>query len=164
VREWEVKNSALYRAGVVNEAELGARNLQKALSESASFSEIASEVVKMLRTPEGLADLTKMVANPRFLEQAGKVMEKKASTASLANVLLAMTAPSASRPAAATRTSSIHMETLDDLKSMAAKQKAWIPSYWVHISTFLEVGQTRSRPRAGRPPCLSAISRFWIFV
>jgi len=122
VREWEVKNSALYRAGVVNEAELGARNLQKALSESASFSEIASEVVKMLRTPEGLADLTKMVANPRFLEQAGKVMEKKASTASLANVLLAMTAPSASRPAAATRTSSIHMETLDDLKSMAAKQ------------------------------------------
>ena len=35
---------------------------------------------------------------------------------------------------------------------------AWIPSYWVHISsTFLEVGQAR-------PPCLSGISGFWIFV
>merc|ERR1719168_538813 len=102
VREWEVKNSAFYRAGVLNEAELGARNLQKALSDPALLSEIASEVAQMLRTPEGLADLTKMVASPTFQQQAAEVMKKKASAASLASVLLAMTKDATSRPTGAT--------------------------------------------------------------
>merc|ERR1712151_891864 len=55
-------------------------------------------------------------------EQAGEVLKrKKASTSSLASILLAMTKQATSRPSA-TRSSDVRMETLDDLKAMAVKQ------------------------------------------
>jgi len=121
VRDWELKNFALYRAGALNDAELGARNLQKAMSDPAVFSEVASEVVEMLRTSDGLADLVKMIASPIFQEQAAEVTKKdQASTAPLANVLLAMNAH-ASRSAGASRSSKVNMETLADLKTKAEK-------------------------------------------
>jgi len=59
-----------------------------------------------LRTPEGLADLTKMIADPGFQEQAAEVTKRdQASTASLTKVLLAMNAHAASRPAGMPRSS-----------------------------------------------------------
>jgi len=119
VHEWELQNLALYRDGALNEAELGARNLQNSMSDPAMLSEIASEIVELLRTSEGLTDLTKMVANPRFQQQAAQVVKnKKASTSSLASVLLAMTKHATSR---SIRASDVRMETLADLKSNAEK-------------------------------------------
>merc|ERR1712151_1477468 len=54
-------------------------------------------------------------------EQAGEVLKrKKASTSSLASILLAMTKQATSRPSA-TRSSDLRMETLADLKSNAEK-------------------------------------------
>jgi hypothetical protein len=123
VHEWELENFALYRAGALNDAELGARNLQNAMSDPALLSEVASEVREMLLTPAGLADLAKMIANPTFQKNAAEVLKKEqASAASLANVLLAMNAHGAQRPAMAARSSEVHMETLADLKSKAEKQ------------------------------------------
>jgi hypothetical protein len=118
-REWELTNAALYRAGALNDAELGARNLKKAMSEPALFADVASEVRDMLHTAEGLADLIKMIANPSFQEQAAEVNQKDmVSKAPLANVLLAMSARAVSSPAAASR-SSARMETLDELIQLA---------------------------------------------
>merc|ERR1719373_927759 len=98
VHEWEARNFALYRAGALNDAELGARNLKNAMADPALLSDIAKEVVELLHTAEGLADLTKMIANPSFQEQAAEVFQKsKASTSSLTKVLLAMNTHGASR-------------------------------------------------------------------
>merc|ERR1712151_1177137 len=121
--------SALYRAGVLNDAELGARNMKNAMSDPALMGEVASEVRDMLHTSEGLADLIKMIASPSFQEQAAAVMKKdKASTASLANVLLAMNAHATSRPAAATR-SSAKMESLGELIELAEETPGPV-QYW----------------------------------
>jgi hypothetical protein len=129
VHEWELKNAALYRTGAVNDAELGARNLQNAMSDPTLLSEVASEVRDMLHTSEGLADLIKMIANPGFQQQAVEVIKKdKASAAPLANVLLAMNARATSRPAAATR-SSTKMESLDELIELAEDTPGPV-QYW----------------------------------
>jgi hypothetical protein len=120
VHNWELKNLALYRAGALNDAELGSLNLENAMSDPDLLSEIASEVMEVLHTSEGFADLAKMIANPSFQEQAAEVMKKnKASASSLAKVLLAMNAHAASRPSVATRSSQVHMETMAELKSKA---------------------------------------------
>jgi hypothetical protein len=129
VSEWELTNAALYRAGALNDAELGAHNLKNAMSDPALFSEVASEVRGMLHTAEGLADVIKMIANPSFQEQAADVNSKdKASSASLGNVLLAMSARAPSRPAVASR-SSAKMETLDELIELAEDTPGPV-QYW----------------------------------
>jgi hypothetical protein len=129
IQEWELKNAALYRTGALNDAELGAHNLHNAVSNPTLLSEVASEVRDMLHTSEGLADLIKMTANPDFQQQALEVIKKdKASTAPLANVLLAMNARATSRPAAATR-SSTRMETLDELIELAEDTPGPV-QYW----------------------------------
>merc|ERR1719236_401170 len=106
VHDWELKNLALYRSGALNDAELGARFLEKAMSDSALLSEVASEVMEILRTSEGLTDLTKMIASPSFQEQAAKAMKRdEASVASLSKVLLAMSRHTSSRPLVGARSS-----------------------------------------------------------
>merc|ERR1712151_609986 len=121
--------SALYRAGVLNDAELGARNMKNAMSDPALMGEVASEVRDMLHTSEGLADLIKMIASPSFQEEAAEVIKKdRASTASLANVLLAMSAHATSRPAATTRSSS-KMESLGELIELAEDTPGPV-QYW----------------------------------
>merc|ERR1712151_1295488 len=121
--------SALYRAGVLNDAELGARNMKNAMSDPALMGEVASEVRDMLHTSEGLADLIKMIASPSFQEQAAAVMKKdKASTASLASVLLAISARATSHSAAATRSSS-KMESLGELIELAEDTPGPV-QYW----------------------------------
>jgi hypothetical protein len=129
VHDSESKNAALFRAGALNDVELGARNLQNAMNDPAMFSQVASEIRDMLHTPEGLADLIKMMASPSFQEQAAEVIKQdKASTASLANVLLAMNARAVSRPAAPTR-SSTKMAALDELIELAEDTPGPV-QYW----------------------------------
>jgi hypothetical protein len=130
VHEWESRNAALYRAGALNDAELGASNLKSAMSDTALFSEVASEILEFLRTPEGVTDLSKMIANPSFREQAAEVIRKtKVSKASLSNILLAMTSRATSGSRAAGRTSNARMETLADLKSKAEQLNPTL-KYW----------------------------------
>jgi hypothetical protein len=78
--------------------------------------------MEILRTSEGLTDLTKMIANPGFQEQAAKAAKKdKASAASLSKVLLAMSGRTSSRPVVGARSSDVRMDALADLKSDAEK-------------------------------------------
>jgi len=92
------------------------------MSDSVLLLEVASEVMEILRTSEALTDLTKMIANPAFQEQAAKAMKKySTSVASLSKVFLAMSGHASSRAAVGARSSDVHMETLADLKSNAEK-------------------------------------------
>jgi hypothetical protein len=55
-----------YRAGEMNDAELGMENLKNAMSDKSLMSEVAEE----LRHPESAAALVELMANPKFREQA----------------------------------------------------------------------------------------------
>jgi hypothetical protein len=124
VHDWELQNIALFRAGVLNDAELGARNLEKALSDPALLSEVASEVMEILRTSEGLTDLTKMIANPDFQEQAATALKKdEAAVAALSKVLLAMRGHTSSRPVVGARSSDTSMNTKYTVAGGLAKKK-----------------------------------------
>jgi hypothetical protein len=66
VHDWEWKNSARYRAGEMNEAELGAANLKEAMNDPSMLAEVA----QWLRHKEGRHQLIKVVASPKFQAEA----------------------------------------------------------------------------------------------
>merc|ERR1719473_2492513 len=70
-RDWELENSVLRRAGALNDAELGMANLKQAMRDSTLLSDVASG----LRSPEGRAELAKMLANPNFQEQMKSLVD-----------------------------------------------------------------------------------------
>jgi hypothetical protein len=72
VQDWEITNVAQYRAGELNEAELGMANLKMAIRNPSLLTEIG----QWLRHPDGRAQLIKMMANPQFQEEAKEVVEK----------------------------------------------------------------------------------------
>jgi hypothetical protein len=141
VHEWELKNLAIYQAGVLNETDLGARNLQNAMSDQVMVSEITTEVMEKSRTPEVLTDLTKMITNPTFQEHVSAVKKKWHQQTSLANVLLSMNARMASLPTTANRISGVRMETLvaDPTKvltpAMANEEELDEPDPWTIIGS-----------------------------
>jgi hypothetical protein len=139
-RSWELKNSALQRAGAMNDAELGMSNLKHAMNDPSLLAAIAQE----LRLPEGKVDLIKMIANPSFQEQMKQLVEANGAVADfltlefyareqtpkdsnapgdLANLLLALGPVSArvGSPRADAR-----METVSDLKELAKAQNPTI--------------------------------------
>jgi len=65
-RDWELQNAALYKAGELNDAELGLANLKMAMQEPS----VLSEVAEWLRRPEGRAEMVKIMANQDFQDQA----------------------------------------------------------------------------------------------
>merc|ERR1719262_528159 len=71
VADWELANSAKYRAGELNEAELGVANLKMAMRDPSLLSEVA----EWLRHPEGQTQLIKMMANSEFQDQAKVVAD-----------------------------------------------------------------------------------------
>mmetsp|Transcript_97467 Transcript_97467/g.178666 ORF Transcript_97467/g.178666 Transcript_97467/m.178666 type:complete len:376 (+) Transcript_97467:89-1216(+) len=123
-RDWELQNSARHRAGQINDAELGMANLQKAMNDK----QLLSEVAQMLKEPENLAEMIKMMANPKFREQSNQVAQKMEGSG-LSKLLKSSNPAAAFRPEAATRISSlvptrganVRMETLEDLKTKAAE-------------------------------------------
>jgi hypothetical protein len=82
VHDWEWENSRRYRAGELNEAELGMANLKKALGDPALLSEVA----QWLRHPDGRAQLIKMTADPTFRKQAKDAQEQLKSNGVLPNL------------------------------------------------------------------------------
>jgi len=121
-RDWEMENILRHRAGEINDAELGLANLQKAMSDPSLMSEVAQG----LRDPQGLAELTKMMASPSFQEQARLLAEQMKANGAFPDFLkLEYYASSpTSRPSSKvpTRRAGARMETLDDLKSLAVAQ------------------------------------------
>jgi hypothetical protein len=136
-RDWELANVAQYRAGGMNDAELGWGNLKMAMQDQSLLSEVARE----LRTAEGLAQLVKMMARPKFQQQAKVVVEKmKASGISTdflkleyygaLNAGAATTAASRSIPSRVPKQrADVHMETLDDLIDLAEENPGPF-GYW----------------------------------
>jgi hypothetical protein len=71
-QDWELENLALYRAGELNEAELGLANLKMGMRDPSLMSEVA----QWLRHPDGRDRLVKMMVDPTFQDQAKETAEK----------------------------------------------------------------------------------------
>jgi len=151
VADWESQNSAKYRKGELNEAELGLENLKMAIRDPSLMSEVA----QWMRQPDGQKQLVKMMAKPEFQEQARDVANKvKNSKGRLPNFLtleyyapkdkvkteaivsqvrdaaVAFNAPAVgkvSRRAAATRKAEPRMGGLDDLQNNPSPPQYWDP-------------------------------------
>lgn len=146
-RTWELENIARHRAGEMNDAELGLANLKMAMRDAPLLSEVAQGI----RHPEGLAELTKMMADPNFQEDARRVL-KHMKSASVASDFLKLehyaaavnpaaafnpSGPVAGKPSQATPTSTreperhadARMETLEDLKDLSLELNPNV-GYW----------------------------------
>jgi len=153
-RNWELENSALHKAGKLNNAELGLANLAKAMHDPALLKEVAAQ----MRTVEGRAEMVKVMANEEFQGQAKQTYDQLKASGALPNFLkleyyaqvgkkqrkpkasnaLAMlltsaafnpSAPAAGRAAAPKRASSPKAETLDDLIALAEENPGPF-GYW----------------------------------
>merc|ERR1719161_2278891 len=131
-RDWELENSALQHAGVINDAELGMANLKQAMLDPS----LLADVSRMLRHPENQVELVKMLASPSFQQQMKALIEANGAVAefltpefyakqlktqdsSLASLLLALN-PASAR--AASGRANVRMETISDLKALAQSQ------------------------------------------
>jgi len=119
MRDWEAENYAHYRAGDLNDAELGLANLKMAMKDQSLLSEVAQG----LRHPEGQLELIKFMSNNDFREQAKRVVEQLKANGQFADFLKAEFYASSSAPArASSRRAGARMETIDDLKALAVSQ------------------------------------------
>lgn len=131
MREWEMENIALYRAGEMNDAELGLANLKMAMRDPTLLSDVAQG----LRHPEGRAELIKMMANPSFQEQAKLVVEHMKAKDIPADFLKLEYYSQFAKPAAVSgagvskRHANAGMETLEDLEDLAIELNPNV-GYW----------------------------------
>mmetsp|Transcript_154159 Transcript_154159/g.268626 ORF Transcript_154159/g.268626 Transcript_154159/m.268626 type:complete len:374 (+) Transcript_154159:92-1213(+) len=121
-RDWEMENILRHRAGELNDAELGMANLENAMHDPSLLSEVAQG----LRTPEGSAELVKMMANPKFQEQAKYAFEQMQASGISTDFLkleyYAASPVTHSSSQARMRRADARMETVDDLKKLAVEQ------------------------------------------
>jgi hypothetical protein len=139
-QDWESENSVRNLRGEINDAELGLLNLKSAMRDPSLLKEMAEG----LRHPEGRAELIKLMANPRFQEQAKRVADnmrangvfagflepafyakKEDSSKTLQTLLLALNPVAATR----TRTGSTQMSALDELIELAESTPGPV-QYW----------------------------------
>jgi len=131
-RDWELENLAHHHAGEMNAAELGLANLKMAMRDQSLMSEVAEG----MRKPEGLAELVRIMADPRFQKQAQGLVGQMKASGILTDFLKleyygALNAAGAFGPSmgkadapqssSASRHTDVRMETLADLKSNAEK-------------------------------------------
>jgi len=69
-RDWELRNAERYRAGELNDAELGMANLKQAARDPAMLK----QAMDMFRDPSAMAEVKKMMADPSFKAQAEQMM------------------------------------------------------------------------------------------
>jgi len=129
--------------GELTDAEIGLLNLKNAMKNPSLMKETA----QALRSPEGSGELVKMMANPRFQEQAKRIADtmratgvftdflklesyakEEDSTKTLQSVLLALNPVGAVRKNAA-RTQSAGMSALDELIELAESTPGPV-QYW----------------------------------
>jgi len=132
-RDWELENIGHYRAGDMNDAELGLSNLRLAIHDKSLLSEVAQE----MRTPDGLGQLVKMMAHPKFQQQAKRVVAQMKAKRISADFLKleyygVATASAASVQAASgvqEKRANARMETLDELIELAEENPGPF-GYW----------------------------------
>jgi hypothetical protein len=141
-REWELENLARNAKGEITDAELGIMNLKNAMQDPSLLKDMA----ETLRQPEGRAELVKMMANPRFHEQAKSVADnmrahgisanflnpvsyarKQDSSNTLQTLLLALNPVAATR--VAPRARNADMSALDELIELAESTPGPV-QYW----------------------------------
>jgi hypothetical protein len=141
-QDWESENAVRNLKGEINDAELGLLNLKSAMRDPSLLKEMAEG----LRHPEGRAELIKMMANPRFQEQAKRVADnmrangvfagflepafyakKEDSSKTLQTLLLALNPVAATRKQS--RTGSTQMSALDELIELAESTPGPV-QYW----------------------------------
>jgi hypothetical protein len=83
VNEWELANVARYRAGELNDAELGVANLKMAIRDPSMMSEVA----QWLRHQDGQTRFIQMMADPNFQHQAKQVAETLKETGNMPQFL-----------------------------------------------------------------------------
>jgi hypothetical protein len=133
-RDWELENSALRRAKVINDAQLGMANLKNAMRDPSLLADVA----RRLKSVDGKAELIKMLANPSFQQQMKGLIEgngvpdfltsefyvQREKTENhgrrnaLASFLLGLN-PTSAR--AASRRMPVRMDALTDLKTQASE-------------------------------------------
>jgi len=120
-RDWELENAAHYRAGEMNDVELGLSNLRHAMHDASLLAEVA----QMLRRPEERAQLIKMMANPDFQEQAKLTAKQMQASGAFPDFLkleyYASSPASASMSKVSSPRAEARMETIDDLKKLAVE-------------------------------------------
>jgi hypothetical protein len=79
VNEWELANIARYRAGELNDAQLGVANLKMAMRDPSLMSEVA----QWLRHPDGQVRFIKMMADQKFQRQAKQVADALRETGNM---------------------------------------------------------------------------------
>jgi len=144
VRDWESENMVRNLKGEISDAELGMLNLMNAMTDPSLLKGMAEG----LRQPEGRAELIKMMANPRFQEQAKRVSEdlkasnvianflkpefyakKQESSNALETLLLALNPSTASTHRNAARVEGAKMSALDELIELAESTPGPV-QYW----------------------------------
>jgi len=147
VRDWESENMVRYSKGEVTDAELGVLNLKNAMRDPALLKEMADA----LRHPEGRAELIRLMANPRFQEQAKRVADnmrasgvfagfleprfyarKEDSSKTLQSLMLALNPVAGTRNAGTqkqSRTGGTQMSALDELIELAESTPGPV-QYW----------------------------------
>ena len=142
VRDWESENMARNLKGEITDAELGMLNLMNAMQDPSLLKGMAEG----LRQVEGKAELIKMMANPDFQEQAGRVANdlrasgvvanflkpefyarKQDSSNALQTLLLALNP--AAGAATQARTAGAQMSALDELIELAESTPGPV-QYW----------------------------------
>merc|ERR1712087_308703 len=126
-------NIGHYRAGEMNDAELGLSNLRMGIHDKSLLSEVAQE----MRTPDGLGQLVKMMAHPKFQQQAKRVVAQMKAKRISADFLKleyygVATASAASVQAASgvqEKRANARMETLDELIELAEENPGPF-GYW----------------------------------
>lgn len=71
-REWEMENMEAHKAGNLNQAELGFKNLQNAMKDPS----VLGEVAQMMRDPDNMRKVKEMMQDPTFMAQAQKMAEQ----------------------------------------------------------------------------------------
>merc|ERR1712087_1093616 len=126
-------NIGHYRAGEMNDAELGLSNLRMGIHDKSLLSEVAQE----MRSPDGLGQLVKMMAHPKFQQQAKRVVAQMKAKGISADFLKLeyygiATASAASVQAASgvqEKRANARMETLDELIELAEENPGPF-GYW----------------------------------
>jgi hypothetical protein len=144
-RDWESENMARHLKGEVSEAELGLLNLKNAMRDPSLLKEMADG----LRHVEGRAELIKLMANPRFQEQAKRLADnmkaggafaaflepafyarEEDTSKTLQTLLLALNPGAATRGnAGQSRTGNARMSALDELIELAESTPGPV-QYW----------------------------------
>jgi hypothetical protein len=140
--DWELENLARYRAGEINEAQLGMANLMRSVGDTS----MRVEVMKMMNGPE----VQKMMADPSFQEQAEQLLSQQAQVPpkELATLLFAMSPTQSTKARHPHGTSDVRMETNADLRSLAQKLNPAI-GYFDPLNLGADGPDGRSEPLIG---------------